>query len=127
MGLRDEMPAPRKDTNRLALVLPEEVRPGSLLTFMYEDGFPYHGILLSQQTLKGRPAITVAFIYPEDGTELTAIDLKTGKDSFGYTAKRVSICRVSTIRRMLEDEGYYDKGEPYTVSGGRFESNRRRH
>jgi hypothetical protein len=121
------MPATRKDTNKFAIVLPDGVRPGSLLTFMYEDGFPYHGILLSQQNLKGRPAITVAFIYPEDGTELTAIDLKTGKDSFGYTAKRVSICRVSTIRRMLEDEGYYAKGEPYTVSGGRFESNRRRH
>ena len=71
--------------------------------------------------------ITVAFIYPECGTELTAIDLKTGKDSFGWRAKSISICRVSTIRRMLEEEDYYAKGEPHTVSGGRFESNRRRH
>ena len=127
MGARDGMPATRKSINELAIVLPDGVRPGSLLTFMYEDGFPYHGIFLSKQILRGRPTITVAFIYPEDGTELTAIDLKTGKDSFGYTAKRVSLCRVSSIRRMLEDEGYYAKGEPHTVSGGRVESNRRRH
>lgn len=121
------MPATRKDKNQFALVLPDGVKPGSLLTFMYDDGFPYHGILMSQQTLKERRTITVAFIYPEDGAELTAIDLETGKDSFGYRAKRVSICRISSIRRMLEDEGYYSKGEPYTVSGGGFESNRRRH
>ncbi len=121
------MPATKKAPSEFALVLPEGVRPGSLLTFLYDDGFPYHGIFMGQQILKNRRVITVAFIYPEDGAELTAIDLKTGKDSFGYMAKRVSNCRVSTIRRMLEDEGYYAKGEPYTVSGGGFESNRRHH
>ena len=103
--MKDERPSAKEVRSDVALVLPEGVKPGSLLTFMYEDGFPYHCIFMSQEKLKGRRVITVAFIYPEDGTELTAIDLTTGKDSFGYTAKRVSLCRVGTIRRMLEDEG----------------------
>jgi hypothetical protein len=98
------------------------------LTVAYEDHeFPYHCILLSRQIVKNTPTITVAFIYPEDGAELTAIDLATGKDSFGYKALEISVCSVDTIREMLEDEGYYTKGDPHTVLVGRVGSNRRRH
>jgi hypothetical protein len=44
-----------------------------------------------------------------------------------YQVGRLEICDPNDLLRMIGDEGYYDKGEPYTVPGGRIESSRRRH
>jgi hypothetical protein len=50
-----------------------------------------------------------------------------GEDKSQYKVTRVQICDPNDILSMIGDEGYYDKGEPPTVPGGRTESNRRRH
>ena len=81
--------------------------------------------------------LKMLIFYWDDLPEYVAIDLKSGmqvgsifkkgKDNSQYEVSRVEICDPSDILHMIGDEGYYDKGEPYTVPGGRIDSNRRRH
>lgn len=118
---------------KAALVLPEGVRPGSLLTLTYEDlefgPIPYHGIVLEQKRTKGKPLLMVLVVYWDDLPEYVAIDLRTGmqvgsisserEDRTRYEVSRIELCDPDDILCMIGDEGYYDKGEPPTVSGGR--------
>jgi hypothetical protein len=126
---------------KAALVLPEGVRPGSLLTLTYEDlefgPIQYHGIVLEQKRTKGKHLLMMLIVYWDAFPEYVAIDLKNGmqvgsisqegEDKTRYEVSRVELCDPNAILCMIGDEGYYDKGEPYTVSGGRVESSRRRH
>lgn len=117
-------------SRKATLVLPDGAGVGSLLTLTYEDPehgpTPYHGIALRLEQTRKR--LWVLFIYPDDIPEYVPIDLKNGLDlKCGWKVIRVEMCDVDAIRLMINDEGYYDKGEPYTVQGGRIESNRRRH
>ncbi len=115
---------------KTALALPDGAGVGSILTLTYEDPdnglTPYHGIVLQLERTKHR--LWVLFIYPDDCPEYVPIDLKKGLDlSCGWKIVRAEMCDMDDLRLMISDEGYYDKGEPYTVQGGRIESNRRHH
>jgi hypothetical protein len=128
-------------SKKAALVLPDGVEPGSLLTLTYEDFGPtrYHGIVLSLKNVRAKRLLMALILYWDDVPDYVAIDLKSGlqvssichsqkgADKNKYKVSRLEICDPNDILRMIGDEGYYDKGEPFTISGGRTESNRRRH
>jgi len=121
--------------------LPDGVKAGSLLTLTYEDPdlgpTPYHGIVLGLRKTKGMHLLKMLIVYWDDLPEYVAIDLESGtqvgsisqegNDKSLYEVSRIEICDPHDILHMIGDEGYCDRGEPYTVSGGRTESNRRRH
>jgi hypothetical protein len=98
---------------------------------------PYHGIVLDLKRTRGKHLLMVLLFYWDDFPEYVAIDLKDGlqvssvfkkgEDRDQYEVSRIEICDPNDILCMIGDEGYYDRGEPPTVSGGRTESNRRRH
>jgi hypothetical protein len=119
---------------KAALALPEGAEAGSLLTLTYEDPdlgpTPYHGIALRlARTKKLKRLLYMLYVYSlEDPPEYAVVDLDAGMDlSCDMKVIEVAMCDVDDIRDMIGDEGYYDKGEPYTVQGGRTESSRRRH
>jgi hypothetical protein len=128
-------------STKAALVLPDGVKAGSLLTLTYEDlefgPTLYHGVVLGLKKTRGKHLLMMLIFYWDDFPEYVAIDLKSGlqvrsiyqkgEDKDQYEVSRLEICDPNDILRMIGDEGYYDKGEPYTVPGGRIESNRRRH
>ena len=126
-----------------ALVLPDGVKAGSVVTLTYEEPelgpTPYHGIVLGVKKTRGKHLLTALIVYWEDVPEYVAIDLDSGLhessiyhsqkrvDKTKYKISRLEICDPNEIQRMIDDKGYYKKGEPYTVPGGGIETNRRRH
>jgi len=130
-------------STKTVLVLPDGLEVGSVLTLTYEEPevgpTAYHGIVLSLKRIRGKRLLMALILYWDGFPEYVAIDLKSGLqvssichsekgvDKTKYKVSRLEICDPNDILRMIGDEGYYNKGEPYTVSGGRTESNRRRH
>jgi hypothetical protein len=128
-------------STKAALILPGEVKIGSVVTLTYEEPelgpTPYHGIVLSVEEIKGNHLLTALIIYWEDAPELVAIDLKRGRhessirhsqkgaDKTKWKISRLEICDPNDIRHMIgEDVG----GPPLSwVPGGGIETNRRRH
>jgi hypothetical protein len=130
-------------STKAALVLPEGVKAGSVLTLTYQEPelgpTPYHGIVLSLKKIRGKHLLMALIFYWDDFPDYVAVDLNSGlqkssirhsqkeADEEKYKVSRLEICDPNDILRMIGDEGNYDKGEPYTVPGGRTESKRRRH
>jgi hypothetical protein len=135
------------------LPLTRGVHPGAMVTVVYElDGelVPYYGVLLEIQ-VSGTPAEVavyswrskshdrdphawILFIHhPEDGSpELCPINLVTGYDCVSKAFMR--FIRPCTPGELREVTGWFPVNLPQEpsqsvklVSGGQFESNRRRH
>jgi hypothetical protein len=121
-------------SKKTALVLPEGAEVGSLLTLTYDHPefgpTRYHGIALRlERTKKLKRRLYMLYIYSlEEPPEYAVVDLESGVDlGCEWKVIRAELCDVDDIRQMINDEGYYDKGEPHTIQGGRIESNRRHH
>jgi hypothetical protein len=118
---------------KTSIILPEGAKPGSLLTLTYDHPefgpTAYHGIALRLEKTKKLDRLYMLYIYSlEEPPEYAVIDLGSGMDlACEWKVIRAELCDVDDIRQMINDEGYYDKGEPHTIHGGRIESNRRRH